>query len=324
MLLTEKGKPDATSRSVLAVLAHHAHGDGSGARPSVLRIQYLSGYDERTVQRALRRLEDSKLIEPTGVTNGCVVYRLALSLRRPESDWSDLEAAKEKEREAAAARKRRSRARQVTDAESVTVTHSESVTDPDVTHSAPGRHALEVRDTPDVTHSESGRHALNAPRTVRNSPKEEESGEVWGGCGPDDASGGAAEPPDDEPEPEIVDAEIVGQDDPPPITAQSLVAEWLDHVPHRPPASVIGQTSRSLKQLLDERIDPHHVRLGLIAWTRKGLHPSALPSVVNEVMNRGAGPEPVAPKPKPPTRAEVLAAALARVKAEQQEATHAP
>ncbi|MCX5209719.1 hypothetical protein OG689_10535 [Kitasatospora sp. NBC_00240] len=71
----------------------------------------------------------------------------------------------------------------------------------------------------------------------------------------------------------------------PAVTAQTLVGEWLDHVPHRPPGNVIGQASKHLKQMLDEGVDPDHIRRGLALWTSKGLHPSALPSVVNEAMN---------------------------------------
>ncbi|WP_406298084.1 helix-turn-helix domain-containing protein [Embleya sp. NBC_00888] len=327
MLLTPKGKPDASARSVLAVLAHHAHADGTNARPSRLRIQHLTGYDKATVRRALRRLEDGGLIIPDGTVSGCIRYRLVMTHIRPASDWTDLEEAEERDRAATAARVRKHRAR-VTDSDAVSVTNTESVTATDVTDSVSVRNGREQRYDADVTDSAFVCNALNAPRTVRNNQKEEEPVEPWAAGGLDDASGGAAEPPDEEPE--VFDAEIVGEEDPPPpITAQSLVAEWLDHVPHRPPASVIGQTSRLLRQLLDEGIDPAHVRLGLVAWTRKGLHPAALPSVVNEVMNRGAGPAPTATKPKPRTRAEVMAAAVARIEANeraaaQQEAPYAP
>jgi hypothetical protein len=46
-------------------------------------------------------------------------------------------------------------------------------------------------------------------------------------------------------------------------------------------------------------MDPADIRLGLAAWARKGLDPSALPSVVNEVMN--------AAPPLPPHQAEKAA-----------------
>jgi DNA-binding Lrp family transcriptional regulator len=169
MLLTEKGKPDTTARHVLQALAEHAHKDGGGARPSILRIQYRTGLDRRTVQRALRRLEDGGLILAVGVVYGCTEYRLALHLRRPESDWALLEAEEESQRKAATERKRRSRAKTVTPSEDVTVTHADDVTQGDVTHSECGRHALEMRD---VTHSASGRHALNAALTIKEPPTE--------------------------------------------------------------------------------------------------------------------------------------------------------
>lgn len=164
MLHTEKGRPDTTARHVLQALAEHAHRNGTGARPSVLRLQYRTGYDRRTVQRALRRLEDAGLIDAQGAVNGCTSYTLDLSRRRPASDWAALETEETAERGAAAERKRRSRSKSVTHSNDVTVTHADDVTDADVTHSNDGRHALQMRD---VTHSASGRHALSAARTIK-------------------------------------------------------------------------------------------------------------------------------------------------------------
>lgn len=146
---TEKGKPDTTARHVLQVLGEHAAADGSNAHPSVLRVQYRTGYDRTTVQRALRRLETAKLIERDGSVDGRTRWRLAMKLVRPESDWSDLEREENDFRAAAAERKRRSRSKRVTHAESVTVTDSKGVTvtdaesvTGDVTDFTPSRHAL--------------------------------------------------------------------------------------------------------------------------------------------------------------------------------------
>ncbi len=152
MLRTEKGKPDTTARHVLQVLAEHARPDGSNSHPSVLRIQYRTGYDRTTVQRAFRRLEVGGLIVRDGTTEGRARWKLAMHLRRPETDWSDLEREEDGFRAAAAERKRRSRSKTVTYSESVTVTHGKSVTvtdaesvTTDVTDSTPSRHALKVR-----------------------------------------------------------------------------------------------------------------------------------------------------------------------------------
>ncbi|MEU8902136.1 helix-turn-helix transcriptional regulator [Streptomyces mirabilis] len=149
---TEKGKPDTTARHVLQVLAEHASPAGTDAHPSVLRIQYRTGFDRVTVQRALRRLEKAGLIVKDGIREGRTRYKLAMELSRPATDWSDLEREEDDFRAAAAERKRRSRSKGVTHAESVTVTdeegvtvtHGECVTD-DVTHSKSVRHALKVR-----------------------------------------------------------------------------------------------------------------------------------------------------------------------------------
>jgi hypothetical protein len=76
-----------------------------------------------------------------------------------------------------------------------------------------------------------------------------------------------------------------GADAPRTDTAQVIVGEWIEHCRKRPPGNVIGQTAKVIKQMLEEGIAADDVRRGMAAWSTKGLHPSALPSVVNEVMN---------------------------------------
>lgn len=63
---------------------------------------------------------------------------------------------------------------------------------------------------------------------------------------------------------------------------QDLIKEWIDHQPKRPPSRVIGQISKEVKAMLAEDIPYADVRAGLAAWHQKGLHPSALASVVHE------------------------------------------
>lgn len=142
---TEKDKPDTTARHILQALAEHASPAGTDAHPSVLRIQYRTGFDRVTVQRALRRLEKAGLIAKDGTREGRTRYKLAMELRRPETDWSDLEREEDDFRAAAAERKRKSRSKTVTHSKSVTVTDGEGVT---VTHAesvTEGCHALKVR-----------------------------------------------------------------------------------------------------------------------------------------------------------------------------------
>lgn len=185
MLLTPKGKKDTSARNVLQVLAEFAHADGSNAFPSVARIQYRTGFDERTVQNALRRLEAGRLIKVDGVRNGCTRYRLEMHLRRPSSDWEEILAEKEAKRAAATERKRRSRG-VVTSADDVTVTSSNDATD-DVTSFNDDRHALERRD---VTSLNDGCHVVNAPRTVKEPPVEPPGKKE--GAGPGNHSWGEA------------------------------------------------------------------------------------------------------------------------------------
>lgn len=71
-------------------------------------------------------------------------------------------------------------------------------------------------------------------------------------------------------------------DAPPPATTQTLIAEWIDHCGNRPPNDVVGQVSKRVAKMLDEGIPYADIRRGLAAWQAKGLHPSALPSVVHE------------------------------------------
>lgn len=68
-------------------------------------------------------------------------------------------------------------------------------------------------------------------------------------------------------------------------TAATLIAEWIDRCDERPPARVIGQLSREIRNLLDEGIPYPTVREAVASWHRKSLHPSALASVVHEVRN---------------------------------------
>jgi hypothetical protein len=70
-----------------------------------------------------------------------------------------------------------------------------------------------------------------------------------------------------------------------PPTAQTLIAEWIDHSRKKPPGNVIAQVGKHLKAMLTEGIDPDDVRRGFDHWAARGLHPSTLPSVVNELMN---------------------------------------
>ncbi|MFD1660175.1 hypothetical protein ACFSL4_18715 [Streptomyces caeni] len=74
----------------------------------------------------------------------------------------------------------------------------------------------------------------------------------------------------------------------PPPSARALIGEYAAACAERPPSDVLGHLGRKVRQLLDEGIDPQHVRAGLERFRAKPMHPSVLPSLVNEAMNAGS------------------------------------
>ncbi|SFC59156.1 hypothetical protein [Streptomyces aidingensis] len=90
-----------------------------------------------------------------------------------------------------------------------------------------------------------------------------------------------------------------GRDAPAPgPSARTLLGEYVAACPNRPPARVLGHLGREINQLLDEGIDPDHIRAGLERFRAKPMHPSALASLVNEAMNAN-GPGLVRPGIRP-------------------------
>ncbi|WP_051842146.1 hypothetical protein [Streptomyces sp. NRRL F-5193] len=79
-------------------------------------------------------------------------------------------------------------------------------------------------------------------------------------------------------------------------SAKRLMAEYLRGCSRRPPKTFLGHLGKEIRQLLDEGFEPDALRPSLDRLRAKGLHPSVLPSLVNEVVNSapssasGAGP----------------------------------
>ncbi|WP_416976997.1 hypothetical protein [Streptomyces sp. T028] len=69
------------------------------------------------------------------------------------------------------------------------------------------------------------------------------------------------------------------------VSAKELVAEYIRDCQRRPPEDFLGLLGRKVKVLLDERFEPQDIRVALERLRAKGLHPSVLPSLVNEVVN---------------------------------------
>lgn len=86
-------------------------------------------------------------------------------------------------------------------------------------------------------------------------------------------------------EPEEKPNTMIQKNEPTP-TAQTLIAEYIDGMTHKPPSRVIGHLSREIKNLLDEGYEYEHVRQATIAWSQKNLSPGTLPSFLNQVINQ--------------------------------------
>ncbi|MEV6730659.1 hypothetical protein [Streptomyces sp. NPDC051364] len=69
------------------------------------------------------------------------------------------------------------------------------------------------------------------------------------------------------------------------VSAKDLVAEYTKSCKRRPPSDTLGLLGRKIKILLDEDFTPRDIRAALELLRDKGLHPSVLPSLVNQVVN---------------------------------------
>lgn len=69
------------------------------------------------------------------------------------------------------------------------------------------------------------------------------------------------------------------------VSAKKLIAEYVAACANRPPAGFLGHLGKETAKLLAEGIDAAYVRTGLKRLHAKGLHPSVLPTLVNEAMN---------------------------------------
>ncbi|MGW6457690.1 hypothetical protein ACWF94_17550 [Streptomyces sp. NPDC055078] len=69
------------------------------------------------------------------------------------------------------------------------------------------------------------------------------------------------------------------------VSAKGLVAEYVKGCAQRPPGDVLGLLGRKAKALLAEGFEPADIRAAMDRLRNRALHPSVLPSLVNEVVN---------------------------------------
>lgn len=112
MLLTDAGRPDTAARLVLIVRAERADKAGRNTYAGTADIVRSTGYDERTVERAERRLERAGLLVRAGTSHlGTVLWHLDMSQKRAEGNKAFAEARAEHRRKVDAERQRRLRER---------------------------------------------------------------------------------------------------------------------------------------------------------------------------------------------------------------------
>jgi hypothetical protein len=142
MLLTSAGRPDVAARLVLIARAERADKHGKNTYAGPTDLIKTTGYDERTIQRADRRLEEAGLLVRDGLSHlGTVKWRLDMAQSESDAGRLSAEARVERRRKADAERQQRRRERlrdidgdvsikvAVTDAETVT----SRISNPDVT-----------------------------------------------------------------------------------------------------------------------------------------------------------------------------------------------
>lgn len=80
-------------------------------------------------------------------------------------------------------------------------------------------------------------------------------------------------------------------------TARQLIAAYTASCAQRPPAAVLGQLGTHVTAMLAEGIDPAAVDQALKKFRTRPMHPSVLPSLVNEKLNPPASTTSAADRP---------------------------
>jgi hypothetical protein len=144
LLLTSAGKPDTAARFVLVARAERADKTGRNTYAGTADLIKATGFDERTIERAERRLERAGLLIRAGFSHlGTVLWHLDMKQKQADGNQSYADAQVERRRKADAVRQQRMRERRKAESieadvsNKIRVTHSESVTsrtqNPDVT-----------------------------------------------------------------------------------------------------------------------------------------------------------------------------------------------
>ncbi|WP_432114693.1 hypothetical protein [Streptomyces sp. S1] len=132
----------------------------------------------------------------------------------------------------------------------------------------------------------------------------EQTGEVVGaafsegsGTGPRILDPGSSRRGRAAPAPEVSPQTVLDAVEASEWSAKRLMSEYVRGCSRRPPKGFLGHLGKEVRQLLDEGFEPEALRPALERLRVKGLHPSVLPSLVNEALNA----HPVSASASPPS-----------------------
>jgi hypothetical protein len=180
MLRTPSGEPDTTARLVLVARAERADKKGRDSYAGPADVAKATGYDERTVKRADRRLEKAGLLIRDGYSrHGTTRWHLDMSQTQCESSPVDERA--ERQRKANAERQRRFQERRRSAAEGTQPIEVDVSTKIGITALNAVSNAVEGRY---VTPLNAVTNGLGAPQTTHEPPRGTTTETTPGGAPP--------------------------------------------------------------------------------------------------------------------------------------------
>jgi len=184
ILRTPAGEPDIAARFVLIVRAERADDLGRDTYAGPDDVARATGYDERTVRRADRRLEKAGLLIRDGLSRyGTVRWHLDMKQRQSGEEPSPVDDRAERQRKANAARQQRFRDRQRAAAEAAQRIEPDVSNKIDVTPFKAVTNGIQERY---VTAFKGVSNGLDAPQTTHEPPRGTTQGTTPGGAPPPD------------------------------------------------------------------------------------------------------------------------------------------
>jgi hypothetical protein len=184
MLRTPSGEPDTTARLVLVARAERADKKGRDTYAGPADVAAATGYDERTVKRADRRLEKAGLMIRDGYSrHGTTRWHLDMDQTQSDAEPSPVDERTERQRKANAERQRRFQERRRAAAGAGQSIEGDVSTKIGITLSNAVSNGVQDRD---VTPFNAVTNGLGAPQTTHEPPRGTTTETTPGGAPPPD------------------------------------------------------------------------------------------------------------------------------------------